>query len=382
MSTRKKTYRITLLETLAHDSAYELSRGVIEYKTHSPHWRFVGGTKKTFLPYNQISPAETDGVIGWFESVENMRKLIDAGVAVVSLASYLPNSSLPCVCEDVGAIGRMGAEYLLNRGFEHFGFFTPGGSGPLGRMATTFREVIEHAGGRPCHLFTMTWTNKRTERPAFLRWLRARPKPIAIMAADDRLGRRVIEYAEELGLRVPDDVAVLGVGNDRWQCIISAVAMSSVDTNQREVGYCAATVLDNLLNGGKTPPRRLVPPTGVVTRASTDVKVSTDPLVRPALTYIREHCTESITVTAVANHLDVSRRTLQNRMKRAIGQTPKQAISLERLRTAKKLLAETNGTVQQVSLSCGFNEQAHFSRFFKDQTGERPGEYRQRIRRQ
>jgi LacI family transcriptional regulator len=178
----------------------------------------------------------------------------------------------------------------------------------------------------------MTRTHRPKERADFLRWLEAQPKPIAIMTSADILAKLVIDYATELDLSVPGDVAVLGVGNHQWLCTITDIQISSVVPNHRQVGYRAAALLDELLNGKPCPPTLRIPPIGVAARQSTDIELTVDPLVTAALTYIRQNISESPSVAEIARHVAVSRRTLQMRMQKAVGYSPREAISNERLR--------------------------------------------------
>lgn len=378
MSTPSRPFRIALLDALRQDSFYEFCRGVFEYKAHSPHWQMCGSTTlRAFSELDAIKPENVDGVIGWFPKPEAARKLADAGISVVTLSSRMRDPAIPRVCDDTDAIGRIGAQHLLESGFENYGFCTDRISARLTGLVAAFREVIEHSG-RPCPVFTMARNHRPKERADFLRWLEAQPKPIAIMTSADILAKLVIDYATELDLSVPGDVAVLGVGNHQWLCTIRDIQISSVVPNHRQVGYRAAVLLDQLLKGQPCPPALRIPPIGVAARESTDIELTVDPLVTAALTYIRQNIAEPPSVAEIARHVAVSRRTLQMRMQKAVGYSPREAISNERLRVAKRLLIETGGTVQQVAFACGFSDQAHFSRFFKSHTTERPGEYRLR----
>ena len=58
-------------------------------------------------------------------------------------------------------------------------------------------------------------------------WLLGLPKPVGVMAANDSRGRQVLEACREYGLRVPDDVAVIGVDNDELLCGLSTPPLSS-----------------------------------------------------------------------------------------------------------------------------------------------------------
>lgn len=375
-------YRVTMLGNLATDPAYGVARGVVDYRSAAPYWEFVGQDQGAFTPYEQIDPDRVDGVIGIIRSPEPMRRLMEMGIAVVSVSSRLDDPGLPYVCSDTAAIGRMGATYLLERGFAQFGFIHEGSDRSVLNRLEAFREVIEQDAGRPCHVISVPDGPPSPRHEVIASALASLPKPIAIMATDDQIGRPTINTALRIGLRVPDDVAVLGVRNDRWLTEMAATPMSSIDVDQQRIGFRAAKMLDGMMAGEAPHPPQLIPPAGVVTRKSTDISLSQDPVVTAAVSYIREHCSHGVTVEDVLDHVAVSRRTLENRMKQAIGLTPNAVINRERIRQAKKMLAQTDATMSQIARACGIERQGYFSTMFKKQTGMTPGQYRQQQRRE
>lgn len=103
-------------------------------------------------------------------------------------------------------------------------------------------------------------------------WLNKLPKQIGIMASDDRSGQRILDAARALGLIVPDDVAVIGVGNDETFCNLCSPALSSVSLNTERIGYEAAFLLSKIMAGRRNVVRRImVKPAGIVVRSSTTV---------------------------------------------------------------------------------------------------------------
>src|SRR4029453_10165803 len=104
------------------------------------------------------------------------------------------------------------------------------------------------------------------------RWLKELPKPVGIFAGHDVWALQVVEACRLGGLRVPEDVAVVGVDNDDLICELARPSLSSVVVPAERVGYEAAALLERLLAGAR-PPRGpvLIPPPGVVSRQSSDV---------------------------------------------------------------------------------------------------------------
>ncbi|MBI1336554.1 MAG: helix-turn-helix domain-containing protein [Phycisphaera sp.] len=354
----------------------EIVHGAIDYSDQFGHWQLASAGHRPFLPFDEIDLTEIDGVIGllWPEMAEAIAR---AGVAAVNTSTRIAELPLPRVGNDDEAIGRMGAEYLLGKGYPHFGFVSDPNAWYSHRRREGFQRLIQERAGQTCRVLELASNSEEQSESMIKRWLDENPRPIALMAVNDSYGRRLINTVVKVGLRVPEDVAVLGVDNDRWASTTSAVPMSSVALDARQIGYKAAQMLDHLMKGDPAPPPVWVPPIGVVTRRSTDIVMSADPLVIEALRVIRERCGQTLTVDGLLDVLGVSRRSLETRMKKAIGQTPQSAIFRAQVEKSKPMLLNTPATMAQISEACGFHRQERFSLVFKRLTGLTPGRFRQ-----
>jgi len=106
----------------ALEESFGFAHGAVDFLQHTRHWQFVGDVRGILTAYEEIDPDKVDGVIGWFSAPESACRLIRSGIATVGLASDMTDSTVPRVCLDVESVGRTGAEYLLERGFDHFAF--------------------------------------------------------------------------------------------------------------------------------------------------------------------------------------------------------------------------------------------------------------------
>jgi len=197
------------------------------------------------------------------------------------------------------------------------------------------------------------------------------------MACNDACGREVLQACAEAGLRVPDEVAVIGVDNDEMMCELSNPPLSSVALDLERAGYEAARLLDALMSGQTDEePAVWVRPTQVATRRSSDVIAQEDSLVARALQTIRENARRTISVSDVVDELRISRRTLERRFFRAIGRTVLSEIMRCRLQHAKQLLLETNLPCHQVAGEAGFGSLKTFNRAFSRKEGTTPQSFR------
>ncbi len=363
-----------------HPSVFEdgVARGAIDFALREGRWRLLKDGHRPFLPsFEAMDLGAVDGVIGSFFDPRWADAVNRAGVAAVNTSTRHAGMPLPRVGNDDEEIGRVGAQHLLERGFPQFAFLGVEDAWFSQRRLAGFRRLLEEGAGRTCA--TLDLPSGLEDAPARVgAWLARQPRPVAVMAATDYLGLMALNAATQLGLRIPDDVAVLGVDNDHWAAVLAPVPMSSVAVNARRIGFRAAELLDRLMRGGTPPPPRWIPPTGVVTRQSTDIVVHEDPVVARAMKHIREHCVEPIGVDDVPDAIGVSRRTLERRFKQALGLTPLAAIARARVERAKRMLTESEETAGRIAGLCGFDRQERFFRVFKRLTGLTPGQFRRR----
>jgi LacI family transcriptional regulator len=180
---------------------------------------------------------------------------------------------------------------------------------------------------------------------------------------------------------VPDQIAVLGVDNDSVLCGVACPRLSSIELDGQRMGYEAATLLARMMGGKSCPePPILVPPTQVVARESTDLLAVADAKVVEAVRVIQQFACQGIDVSHVADHIAMSRRTLERRFRACLGRTLKEELLRVKLEQAKMLLTQTDHPSKRIAGMCGFGSPYYFARAFRRETGETPCHYRQLTR--
>ncbi len=277
-------------------------------------------------------------------------------------------------------VGRLAAESLIRLGLKHFAY-----CGVRGKLASAERqrEFTRHlkAGGFTLASFSQNIAEGESRMRALTTWLESLPKPLGILTFDDKLGERVLTACHWSGLAVPEQVAVLGVGNDDLISRLTWPPLSSIDVPAERIGFEAGGILSCAMNGiAIEQPQRKILPSGVTMRGSTALLAVEDPLVRASARYIREHAGQAIGVEHIALALNVSRRTLDRRFIKAVGRSVHEELASTRMLNARVLLSESPETVAKIATACGFLTAASFSRAFHRQTGCWPVEYRNRMR--
>jgi LacI family transcriptional regulator len=295
--------------------------------------------------------------------------------------------SLPRVGSDDQAIGRLAAEHLLECQLRCFAYCGYEGLIWSEQRCSAFAATVAQAGF-PCHrhlevpreCVPSTWEHSQQ---ALADWIRRLPKPVGLLAANDDYAQRVLDACRPAAAAVPEDVAVIGVENDEDLGRLCDPPLSSVAVNARQIGYEGARLLAQLM-AGEVPPGdvapRLIPPSGVVVRQSTDITAIESREVAEAVSFIRRRVCDRIQTSDVAAAICRSRATLYRLFEATLGRSPKQEILRVQLERARTLLAQTADTLDAIARLTGFNDASYFGVVFKRTFGMTAGEYRARHR--
>lgn len=303
--------------------------------------------------------------------------LTERGIPTVNVSGRLQESPFPRVANDDAAIGRMAAEYFLARGFTHFAFAGLHPTYLSWVRGEAFAAALRKAGFETQFAnHTLHGTPTRPVADLF----RNLPVPCALLGGDDNLAKQAVTLALERGLRVPEDVAVLGVENDPLLCELASVPISSIQTGAEKVGFEAARLLHRLLEGRPAPSSDiLIPPQAVITRRSTDVMATADAHVATTLSHIRKHAFGPLSPADVLEQVPLSRRMMELRFKRAVGRTIGEEIVRVRLERAKRLLAESDLQIGEVAAASGFAEARYMNVAFRRHLAMTPKSYRRSL---
>ncbi|HEU5125835.1 MAG TPA: DNA-binding transcriptional regulator [Verrucomicrobiae bacterium] len=381
--------RVGLLIESSRAYGRGLLQGIAKYVREHENWTISFEEWTWSQVPAWLADWEGDGLIARIETRELARVIRKLNIPTVDLRGSVPNLNLPLIDTDDQAVSALAAEHLWERGFRHFAFCGFVGANYSDTRSRWFMERVAELGGdcRAClprqqALTSSTIELERRElrfQADLARWLDELPKPIGIMACNDIRGQQVMKACRQLGLLVPDEVAVIGVDNDDVLCELSDPPLTSIMPNTLRIGYEAAAVLDRLMRGQKPPKGpRYVPPLGVVTRRSTDVLTIPDRAIASVLRFIREHACDGIQVPDLVAVAALSRTVLERRFTRLVGCSPKAEILRVQLARARQLLTETDLPLSVIAERSGFKHPEYFNVIFKLKIGQTPGRYRQR----
>jgi LacI family transcriptional regulator len=374
--------RIQLLLGLDDAFGRAIARGVIRYAKAKPDWKVYG--------YGRLFTgelAQPDGLIVRAETPEESDFFSAMGIPVVDVACAYPETGLIEAYNDDKETGRQGAAYLRSLGFQSFAF--GGIEGTLwsrrrfqGYFESLHRDVSSISKfERPLHW----WRDPSVTRTALQHWLQSLSRPTALFAANDIVGLRIIEICKEVGLSVPFDVSVLGVDDEDLLCELADPSLSSIRLDCEGIGLAAAELLDsalgqNLNSQRVTKMEKRLAPLHIVERESTRTLIHGDPLIVQSVTWLRANARKNIDVSDLVANLPASRRTVEKRIRKALGCSPRQLIEQYRLEYAKYLLATTDMPLDSVAQSSGFSAIQRFYSVFKNTEGCTPTIWRRNNR--
>jgi LacI family transcriptional regulator len=391
-----KNRHVILLLDMSNPYLRKVARSVATYAHQQGNWDFhIVQDQFKNLIYLMHDPLENpidlrqwrpNGAIGYFSNPQIAKAIHELKTPVVEIEGEVswtdPKWGIPYFTTDNEAIGRIGARELIERGFKRLAFCGV----PKTRICrwtdqrrAAFEQFAREAGV-PCASFVDASSPR--DNPAKLHkqlsaWLKSLEKPVGLMAAYDVRARHLLTICRELGILVPEEVAVIGVNNDELICELTSPTLSSIEQGGHTIGFQAAALLDRLMDGQKTSQLRfVVQPEGVVTRRSSDAMAIDDPDVAAALRYIRQRACEGIQVSDVVDAVAVSRTVLNERFRLTVGRTIRAEILRIQMDRARQLVAATDMPLNLVALHAGFRYLQQMITAFHRHFGKTPGEFR------
>ncbi|MCI0334838.1 MAG: substrate-binding domain-containing protein [Planctomycetes bacterium] len=249
-----------------------------------------------------------DGIIARINHEALADEVTAIGLPTINLSWHpLVGKRIARCTVDPEASGRMAAEYFLSAGFKQFAY-----CGPLHRLG--FRDLFAEAFCLAltkckfgCNFYPTPGGDQQSiawnaHLASLVEWLQQLPRPVAVLCWSAARGRQVTEACHYAGIRVPDDVSVLGGDYDELMSHISSPPLSTIDQPAEQIGYEAARLLEGMMHGKKAPKRPLLfPPTRIVVRHSTDILAIDDEMVRDALRLIRERAHDGVRINSSGN---------------------------------------------------------------------------------
>ncbi len=374
--------RVALLIETSRAYGRSLLRGVKRYAVeHGPWSMFTEIRDLESKPPLWLKGWNGDGILVRSGSQAIASAVKRVGVPAIELRSTRRAGSFPFVGVDNEMVGRMVAEHFLERGFRHFAVYGLDTEHFFATRRESFVIALQKRGFR-CAEFRQSGKSERPreweqQQTKLGRWLQKLPKPTGILACTDQLGCWLLDACVRAEIRVPDDIAVVGVENDETLTSLSSPPLSSVQLAGERIGYEAAAQLDMMMSGrALKSDRTFVPPIAIVTRQSSDIIAVEDPMLASALRVIRTQASKGLTVDELLKQVPISRSSLERNCRKYLGRTPNEEINHCRIAHVCELLRDTDLSLDAIADRTGFQSAQYLIYLFKKFRSITPGQYR------
>ena len=376
--------RVLVALRLQGIAGQEKLSGIFRYLGDTPEWdvRFIRSAQE--FTAARVKTAIADGYDGFIVSVPDAERaaepLADTDIPTIVMDIHSPalsarRKNIVFIRNSPEEIGRSAANHLLSIGrcksyaFVHHQSVM---QWSVDRFKSYRDTLCEN--GFECHELKSPEGIEKLERP------------VGVFAANDDRGYDVIEFCRANHLRVPEDIAVIGINNDTLVCENCHPRLSSIEPDFEQEGYLAAETLARMMSASPSPSPSTSTSTStlfvgvkqVVRRESTAELSASGKLVQRALVYIRRNALKGISVTDVAAHLHVSRRLADLRFRELQGTTIGETIITERLTEVKRLLRETKDPIDAIAIRCGYENPNYLKNLFKRRFAMTMREFRNR----
>lgn len=330
--------------------------------------------------------AAFDGIIARVIDASSLRKIKACGLPVIDVFSHNPQQyGFIGVGPDDQAIADRAAAFFLGRGFRSFAYCGYRGTGFSDARLVAFRanlaktghSVLEYPEYEPMtDAFIFNETPDRTPHPSALRdWVRSLPVATAVFCANDMRAYQVIKIASELGIRIPQELSVLGTDNDNFICLFSTTPISSIDPDAHGVGYAAARLMQAAV---KDPPSRKkrplfrVHPGALHERASTEFRPISPEWLSEALVFIDQNIHHPLSASDVVARCQRSPNTVAKAFLKNFGLTPGRYITKLKMEEARRLINLHTHSCKEIAALLGFASPQYFCCAYRTYFGHSP----------
>lgn len=381
--------RIALLIESSRTYGRGILRGIARYAHVNGPWSIFSQERELHsgIPV-WLKTWKGDGIIARIENPRMAQELLGLKIPVVDVLGNGKYESIPGFDTQAEAVATMAADFFIKAGFQEIAFCGYRGIPFSDRREDALVAYLSKLGRRllvcspklsqyqPKHIQATEQSGVGMEK-MIANWLRKQRRPLALFACNDVRAQQVLNACRDQGIKVPEEVAVMGVDNDDVLCNLSEPSLTSMQPDTELLGYEAAALLDGMIKGRPGEPGiRQIPPLGIVERSSTDVIPVEDPIIVMALRFIRVQLHKGIGVKDVLDEVGRSRTDLENRFHRYLKISIRGEILRQRMDRACSLLRQTDLRIENVAARSGFSSSAHLCRLFQCQFKTTPTNYR------
>lgn len=359
----------------------EILRGIAAFSTQVGGWS-IDAIPNHYETASRPIPDEASGILTYEPKWAELDELIAIGKPIINLTMQRRDQLTPVVSSDGVSCITLAVEHLFDQGISSVAMVASSSRDlyALCQQDARFVDLIGRRGGGLEGPFRYKSTKAITQydEAGLLEWIRRSRKPVGVVCESDTAAAQLIDDLHEMRIRIPDEVAVVSVGNDDIVCNFTSPHLSSVAPNAVGIGYRAAELLHEILKGNvRGTPHILMQPEGLVERESTQVIATDSRPLAEAIRYVRRNACRGIGIPDILSHTNISKTTLVRGFRRELGRSPLEEIRRLQLDAIRRLLIETDLKVNEIAHRTGFSDGRYLSQVFRRAENCTPTEFRE-----
>ena len=378
--------KILLLTDYSQESERRFLNGFVKYTDTQggcifyPMSHLISKTRDNSMEIIRMARKfKVDAIIGLWHNI-NIEEAKKLGIPIFLRTYKKVYNEFPMLTGHYKEFGAYAADFFINQNFSNYAFIG---------MKDILWSISRYEGySEQIHTTKKTETarydveNFQNEIEAISKWLSSLPKPVAMLACNDFMARQVTEICQLQGIKIPEEISLLGVDNDEFMCNISSPTLSSIKLNFEKHGYDIAQTLFKMIQEKRIWPARIpVEAMGVVERMSTNRKIIADPYIREIVDFINRNYTQEIDVKKLTSFIPLSRRAIELKFKKEMYPHTITSYMLKlRLDHFSRLLENSDLPISTAADKAGFVDSSNFSTLFKKHKGMTPSEYRKKYK--
>jgi LacI family transcriptional regulator len=241
-----------------------------------------------------------------------------------------------------------------------------------GLDVSTFNIPIPQVQKR---FFDVSQTDIEDHYLGMKRFLEGLRKPVGVFCGNDNIALRIYYAAELMGIRVPEELAIIGIGSRDRVKEAWATAVSVVELDHQKLGQVGARLIYEYIDKNRRPKSVRLRPVGIRHSQTTFKWSVTDSMVRKALILIQEN--PSLGVVEICDHFGLSRSTVDARFHTATNVSLAKAIEIERFNLAKDLVKQKKYSFEAIASLAGYSNSRAMRRSFTRFTRMSPQQFRE-----
>jgi LacI family transcriptional regulator len=277
-----RTYLVGLVvPDLLHPFFAEIAKSLSETLRGSGYYLIVSSSEEDAdieeQEINQLLARRLDMLIiaSCRSTVDLFFRIENQKTPYVLIDRSLPGLTANFIGVDDEAVGRIATRHLIEIGCKRIAHIRGPETSTGIRRVDGYKQALAEAGQRVVDDYIITEfkgdiETKQRGAEAMRQLLSLKQRPDGLFCFNDPLAMGAINYAVDQGIRIPEDIAVIGCGNLHYDDSLR-VPLSSIDQHSRRIGEEAARIALGILNSKIPPkPQMVVLQPELVVRRSTE----------------------------------------------------------------------------------------------------------------